>query len=296
MSDDAPLLHRMLAVLLRYPDDSVLDHLDDITAALPALRRRADRDRIGALAVRLRDLPPTRAAQDYVAVFDHDRHRSLHLTYYRHGDTRGRGMALLALKDAYRRAGHPPPEDELPDYLPLMLEFAALSPVNGRRLLADQRPALELLRQALHTPRGARAAGAAGPERPGTRGPRPAPAADPYRAAAQARRAGRIGPPAAPPEAPAEEFAEESAGGLGDRPGSGLGGRTGAEPAEVTEATAHYAAALDALCERLPALRTRQRRLLSRLADGGPPREDVGLEPFAPPAYLTGTAVPGERR
>ncbi|MFF5405169.1 nitrate reductase molybdenum cofactor assembly chaperone [Streptomyces misionensis] len=147
---DTPLVHRVASVLLRYPDAALLACLDDVAAALPAVADAADRDRFSSVCDHLRRLGPTEAAQRYVDTFDHTRRRSLHLTYYRHGDTRARGMALLALKHAYRRAGHEPPDAELPDYLPLVLEFAALAPEPGHRVLLRCRDGLEVLRRALH--------------------------------------------------------------------------------------------------------------------------------------------------
>lgn len=147
---DIPLVHRMASVLLGYPDETMLACLDDIAAALPALVDLADRTRLATVCDHLLGLRPTEAAQQYVDTFDHTRRRSLHLTYYRHGDTRARGMALLALKHTYRQAGHEPPEAELPDFLPLILEFAALAPEFGHRILLQCRAGLELLRQALH--------------------------------------------------------------------------------------------------------------------------------------------------
>ncbi|GEL17623.1 nitrate reductase molybdenum cofactor assembly chaperone [Pseudonocardia asaccharolytica] len=99
----------------------------------------------------LRARPRPETAQHHVAVFDLKRRCSPYLTYYRYGDTRQRGMALLALKHAYRRCGLEHAGDELPDYLPAVLEFAALGPAEeGRRLLTDHRAGLELLRLALH--------------------------------------------------------------------------------------------------------------------------------------------------
>jgi nitrate reductase delta subunit len=86
----------------------------------------------------------------YVEVFDFTKHASLHLTYHVHGDRRQRGMAMLELKQAYRAAGLEPPGDELPDYLPLMLEFAAVAPAGeGERLLEEHRVAIELVRGGL---------------------------------------------------------------------------------------------------------------------------------------------------
>ena len=96
----------------------------------------------------LRATPPTEVAQHYVETFDLRRRCALYLTYYRYGDTRKRGMAMLAFKTAYRDAGFVPREDELPDYLPMVLDFAALRP-RGERLLHAHRADLELLRRAL---------------------------------------------------------------------------------------------------------------------------------------------------
>ncbi|MER6333381.1 nitrate reductase molybdenum cofactor assembly chaperone [Streptomyces sp. NPDC001034] len=146
---DTPLVHRIASVLLRYPDEAVLACLGDVTAALPAVVDPVDRTRLAAVCHHLSGLSPTEAAQRYVDTFDHTRRRSMHLTYYRHGDTRARGMALLTLKHTYRQAGHEPPESELPDFLPLVLEFAALAPGPGHRVLLQCRAGLELLRQAL---------------------------------------------------------------------------------------------------------------------------------------------------
>ncbi|MEO7979863.1 MAG: molecular chaperone TorD family protein [Sporichthyaceae bacterium] len=57
-------------------------------------------------------------------------------------------MAMLAFKTAYRTAGFDPCDEELPDYLPMVLEFAAMAP-RGQQLLRSWRADLELLRKAL---------------------------------------------------------------------------------------------------------------------------------------------------
>jgi nitrate reductase delta subunit len=88
--------------------------------------------------------------QEYVRTFDFDRRASLHLTYHTHGDRRQRGLELVRLKRRFRDAGLDPPETELPDYLPLLLEFAALVPGDGEALLAELRVPLELVRARLH--------------------------------------------------------------------------------------------------------------------------------------------------
>ena len=73
----------------------------------------------------LRSLSLIEASVQYAEVFDWKRRRTLFLTYYTAGDTRNRGMALLAFSDMYRAAGVIPPARELPDHLAVLLEFAA---------------------------------------------------------------------------------------------------------------------------------------------------------------------------
>ena len=88
--------------------------------------------------------------EEYCRTFDFDRRASLHLTYHTFGDRRQRGLELVKLKRRYGQAGLELSGSELPDYLPAMLEFAALDPERGEALLNEHRPALELVRARLH--------------------------------------------------------------------------------------------------------------------------------------------------
>ena len=131
----------LLSLLLRYPDERVIAATADV-AALPAGDVRDALERF-----RWTDTP----AATYVETFDLRRRATLELTYYAHGDTRERGMALLRLKKLYRVAGLPLDSKELPDHLAVMLAFASLAPEGyGEALLAEHRPAIELLRLSLH--------------------------------------------------------------------------------------------------------------------------------------------------
>jgi nitrate reductase delta subunit len=87
----------------------------------------------------------------YVEIFDMRRRCSLFLTSWTHGDTRNRGMALIYFKELYKNAGVTMSEEELPDHLAVVLEFAALvDPIEGNLLLGEHRAPIELIRDALH--------------------------------------------------------------------------------------------------------------------------------------------------
>ena len=187
------------SLLLGYPDEQLLRDLPTVRRAassLPAqlgepLLRTVSHLEAGSLDV----LQPS-----YVEAFDGRRRTNLFLTYFLHGDTRKRGMALLRFQQAYRRAGLV--EDaqsafgELPDHLCVVLEFATLDPEVGRQLLLDHRAGLELLRLAL------------------------------------------------------------------------------------TDDGNGWAGAVEAVCATLPPLRGDEREAVRRLAEAGPPDEEVGLTPY----------------
>ena len=88
-------------------------------------------------------------ATAYVATFDHRKRCCPFRTYYAHGAPRQRGLALLRLKPTSAAAGWRLGDDELPDHLAVVLEFAATDPEAGRGLLTEHRAGLELLRLAL---------------------------------------------------------------------------------------------------------------------------------------------------
>ncbi len=141
---------QVCSLLLAYPDEALLDRLGLIRAAvadLPASARAA----LAPVVEHVATTPLAQQQQDYVATFDLRKKCCLYLTWWVHGDTRNRGQALVAFKTAYRDAGIRPPTTELPDHLAVVLEFAATVDADrGESLLAEHRPALELIRDALH--------------------------------------------------------------------------------------------------------------------------------------------------
>ena len=113
-----------VSLLLDYPGDDFETKLNAVEEALADLPEPASASLATfvsyARAAGLRAMQTT-----YVETFDQRRRCALGLTYYTHGDTRGRGQAILAFKEVLRRAGFEMEREELPDHLPVVLEFAA---------------------------------------------------------------------------------------------------------------------------------------------------------------------------
>ena len=143
--DGRRALYKLLSVLLQYPGDEVEGAHSELEAASRQCAAGAQRELSHFLAY-WEATPWPRLREEYVATFDLQRRCSLYLTYFTHGDTRRRGQELLRLKWLYRAAGLELEGPELPDYLPVMLEFASL--VGGgasREVLQEQRMGLEVL-------------------------------------------------------------------------------------------------------------------------------------------------------
>jgi nitrate reductase delta subunit len=194
---------KLASLLLQYPGPRLREALGEVAEVdLRGLGRR--RRGIGDLLAHYSSAGQIELEREYVETFDFSKRCGLYLTYHLHGDRRQRGVALLRLKQAYAAAGFEVDDGELPDFLPLMLEFAALAGEPGSDLLTENRVPLELIR------------------------------------------------------------------------------------ASLRELESPYLAAIELVTDRLPSLTRRQLRRLRRLAAEGPPTEQVGLEPFAPPEVMPG--------
>ena len=131
---------RVLARLLGYPDA-------DLRANLPALRDALHGERalspprlaeLDALIAAIERAAPLDAEADYVQLFDRGRATSLHLFEHVHGDSRERGPAMIDLAQTYEAAGLYLAEGELPDFMPVVLEFTSTQPpAQARAFLAE---------------------------------------------------------------------------------------------------------------------------------------------------------------
>ncbi|MHB9864203.1 nitrate reductase molybdenum cofactor assembly chaperone [Streptomyces sp. YIM S03343] len=145
-----PLLLRLISLLLQYPDAELVAGREQLAAALAELPASEAASELAEFTGWFGAQEPEDLERHYVETFDLRRKSSLYLTYYLHGDTRRRGMALLTLAQRYRAAGWDVDGGELPDHLPVVLEFAALSgPGKGEAPLRQHRRGLELIHHAL---------------------------------------------------------------------------------------------------------------------------------------------------
>jgi nitrate reductase delta subunit len=135
---------QLLSLLLQYPDRELLEARDELADA-SAVWSGIQRFLAGWHGATLPELQ-----RRYVETFDFDRRASLHLTYHVLGDKRQRGIELVRLKRRYAAAGLPLTGGELPDFLPVLLEFAALAPESGEALLNELRAPLEVVRARLY--------------------------------------------------------------------------------------------------------------------------------------------------
>ena len=139
---------RALAALLSYPTEAVQAAALEIAAALEAeaLLSPARREALSGLLGDLAAGDIYEAQERYVALFDRGRAVSLHLFEHVHGESRDRGQAMADLIALYEEHGLEMAPGELPDFLPLFLEFLSLLPAaEARALLAEPAAILRAL-------------------------------------------------------------------------------------------------------------------------------------------------------
>ena len=143
---------KALSLILSYPTRELQNAMPEIGGVLAsdtrltAAARRALRPLVEELSGR--DIYDVE--EQYVMLFDRSRTLSLNLFEHVHGESRDRGGAMVSLLETYREAGFEPATSELPDHLPVLLEFLSTRPfAEVQDTLADAAHILDALRERL---------------------------------------------------------------------------------------------------------------------------------------------------
>jgi nitrate reductase delta subunit len=121
---------KLLSLLLSYPTAELVEALPEIARRLGSVTalRGATQDALAGLLAELRREDLLDLQERYVAQFDAGRSTSLHLFEHVHGDSRDRGPAMIDLARMYEQAGLFLADGEMPDHLPVVIEFASTQP------------------------------------------------------------------------------------------------------------------------------------------------------------------------
>jgi nitrate reductase delta subunit len=145
-------IYKVLSALLSYPTEDLQVAMPEIAAialkseTLPA----ATTGQLAELAVELGSGDLLDLQARYVDLFDRSRSLSLYLFEHVHGESRDRGQAMVDLRQRYRTAGLDIAANELPDFLPLFLEYLSVCPAaESQQMLGDMAHVLRALSERL---------------------------------------------------------------------------------------------------------------------------------------------------
>ena len=141
-------IYTILARLLDYPDAELLKGLPEIIQVLKQDPEISEQERDALMQLiswmQLHDL--TALQSNYVQTFDMTPEHDLHLTHHLFGDDSGRGPALIDLSEHYKGAGLEMEAGEIPDFLPLILEYVStLEKMQARVFLGDASKVIKVL-------------------------------------------------------------------------------------------------------------------------------------------------------
>lgn len=125
-----PAIYQMISFLLNYPNVQMKESLQEIKVEIANIAEDGIRENIQDFINELENRSLDDWISHYIEHFDFGRLTNLYVTYLKLGEQRERGLELLRLKKYYEANGFDVTDKELPDYLPLMLEFCAHVPVN----------------------------------------------------------------------------------------------------------------------------------------------------------------------
>lgn len=127
LNDEKRYLLKLLSILLQFPDDELILSLEELKEAVEQIPQAEQRKRCLHFLDYLGYNPLIRLQEEYTATFDLNPETCLNLTYHKWGDSRERGSALVDFRRLYHQAGYESSTGDLPDYLPLVLEYLSVN-------------------------------------------------------------------------------------------------------------------------------------------------------------------------
>ncbi len=143
---------RVLSRLLVYPNAETQGHMNDLKQVLAedGYLKAKTLKKLTVFMDEFADMDIMDAQETYVELFDRGRAHCLHLFEHVHGESRFRGQAMIDLAGRYREKGLEIGVGELPDYLPLFLEFISIcEPEEGLETLAQAAPVIATIGEKL---------------------------------------------------------------------------------------------------------------------------------------------------
>ncbi|MDP5275315.1 nitrate reductase molybdenum cofactor assembly chaperone [Chengkuizengella axinellae] len=143
--EDSQKIFKLVSILLQYPEKEWKNN-KELHEEISNLQDAGIKKRFLTFLTYLDNQSMNELWKNYVNIFDFNEKTTLYLTYIIFGDNRERGPAFVKLKQEFAEAGFMLEHDELPDYLPLILEFASIAPrENASKLFKIHRKAIDLL-------------------------------------------------------------------------------------------------------------------------------------------------------
>ncbi|MFV9510109.1 nitrate reductase molybdenum cofactor assembly chaperone [Tepidibacillus sp. LV47] len=149
MKEQFQYIMKLCSLFLQYPDSSWV-RSEEIKEMLDLIEDGPIKESLLSFNGYLSEHLIDQLCEHYVNTFDLNDKTTLYLTYYQLKDQKERGQALLQIKEIYSKAGLEINSTELPDYLPMILEFIAIAPTEiAQEMMIQQMPNMEKLNEEL---------------------------------------------------------------------------------------------------------------------------------------------------
>src|SRR5690625_1160399 len=120
-------VYKIASILLQYPTEEWLKGIEEVKQEVAVMEHSLAKMYFNSFLFYVESTPFDEICEKYVYTFDYHGIVTLHLTYHVFKDSRQRGEALVKLRNVFQESNLEVTTDELPDYLPLILEFLSVA-------------------------------------------------------------------------------------------------------------------------------------------------------------------------